>query len=122
LSPYRSFWIPDEFVRRYERFKDILRREGKSVGEHLRDHIEHYVVVHDPGNPQARITSYVEGGPVDVAIIEGRVREIFRARREVLFRDIVKHCKDDIADVQGALAMAQRVAGWLRGRGVKVWR
>jgi len=109
-------------VRRYERFKEILRREGKSVGEHLRDHIEHYVVVHDPGNPQARITSYVEGGPEDVAIIEGRVREMFRARREVLFRDIVKRCREDVGDVKGALAMALRVADWLSGRGVKVWR
>jgi len=121
-TPSHSFWTPDDFEGVWRRFKEIARREGKSAGVLIRDFVVSYVDVHDPGNPQARITSYVEGGPVDIAIVEGRVREMFRPRREVLFRDIVKHCREDVDDVKGALAMAQRVAEWLSGRGVKVWR
>jgi len=126
VSPYRSFWIPEEFVRIYNRFKWILKREGKSVGAHLREHIIKYVDVHDPGNPQARLTSYAEGGPVDLASIEGQVREYFRTRDSkgfsIYFRDIAARCREKVSDKKAALAMAERTARWLHGRGVKVWR
>jgi len=121
-TSFHSFWTPDDFEGVWRRFKEIARREGKSAGVLIRDFVVRYVDVHDPGNPQAHITSYVEDGPVDSAIVEGRIRECFRSRHEILFRDIVKHCREDVADVKGALAMAQRVAEWLSGRGVRVWR
>jgi hypothetical protein len=46
---------------------------------------------------------------------------MFRTRREVLFRGIVKRCREDVADVKGALAMGKRVAEWLGEREVKIW-
>lgn len=126
VTPYRSFWIPEEFVKTYERLKQILRREGKTVGGHLRNHIARYVEIHDPGNPQTSLVSYSDGGKVTLAQLEGRIRERFRSRaaggKPVTFRDIVLKCKEDVVDVSAALAMAERVYAWLRSRGVKVWR
>ena len=122
MTGYGSFSFPDQFKPVWERFKNLAEREGKNASIIIRDFISGYVDVHDPGNPQARITSYFEGGPVDIAIIEGRVREMFRSQHEVLFKDIIKRCREDVVDGKGALAMAQRVAEWLSGRGVKVWR
>jgi len=127
MAPSHCFHAPDDFEAVWERFKKIARREGKSAGVLIRDFVIRYVDIHDPGNPQARITSYAEGGPVDIAIVEGRIREHFRSRAEaqgldIGYRDIVERCRQDITDVKAALAMAQRVTVWLHRRGVKVWR
>jgi len=126
LTRYGSFYFPEEFKKTWERFQQIARREGKNASILLRDFVARYVDIHDPGNPQARLTSFAEGGPVDAAIIEGRVREHFRARAawgsDVRWRDIVQMCKLESSDKSAALAMAERVSDWLRGRGVKVWR
>ena len=107
------------------RFKKIARREGKIASILIREFVIRYIDIHDPGNPQARITSYAEGGPVDVAIVEGRIREHFRSRAEVQgldvgYRDIVERCRQDVVDVKAVLAMAQRVTVWLHKRGAKV--
>lgn len=123
MTGYGSFSFPDSFKPIWERFKNLAKREGKNASEILRSFIAHYVDVHDPGNPQAHITSYAEGGPVDTAIIEGRIREQFRSQGlYVRYRDIVQRCKQDVPDLRAAVAMAQRVAAWLNGRGIKVWR
>jgi hypothetical protein len=69
------------------------------------------VDIHDPSDSQACITSYAEGGSVDVAIVEGRVREHFRSRAEVQglnvgYREIVERCRQDVVELKVALAMA----------------
>jgi len=127
VSPNRSFYIPRDFMRIWEKFLQIAKREGRKASIIIRDFVAHYVEVHDPGNPQARITSYAEGGAADVAAVEGRIREYFRFRFEskgldVTYRQIVGLCKEKTRDTKAALAMAQRVARWLGERGVKVWR
>jgi len=126
VSPNRSFYIPRDFLRTWEKFLQIAKREGRKASIIIRDFIAHYVEVHDPGNPQARITSYAEGGPVDAAIIEGQIREFFRhldaEGYDVQWRRIVSLCKQNVPDVDAALTMAKRVSRWLHGRGVKVWR
>ena len=122
MTAYGSFSFPDHFKPLWERFKKLAEREGKNASILIRDFIAHYVDVHDPGNPQARITSYAEGGPFDVATIEGRIREHFRAMREVRWREIIRRCRQDVPEVSAALAMADRVSKWLTSRGVLVWR
>jgi len=63
---------------------------------------------------------------VDTAVIEGRVREHFRARSarglDVRWRDIVQVCKVETSSLSLSLAMAERVDDWLRSRGIRVWR
>jgi hypothetical protein len=83
VAPSHSFHAPDDFEAVWERLKKIARREGKSTGFLIREFVIRYVDIHDPGNLQACITSYAEGGPVDVSIIEGCIREHFRSRAEV---------------------------------------
>ena len=126
MTPTTSFYLPDDFYSTWEKFLKIARREGKTANILIRGFIANYVEVHDPGNPQARLTSYAEGGPVDLASIEGQVREYFRTRDSkgfsTYFRNIAAHCREKVSDKKAALAMAERVARWLHGRGVKVWR
>lgn len=124
--PIRTFWIPEDFLITYEKLKKILKREGKSLGDLFRDHIQQYVALHDPGNPQARITSYSEGGEVDVAAIEGQIREFFRDRNSkgtmIYRRDIVRYCRNELTNISSSLAMANRVSDWLKSMEVEVWR
>ena len=102
---------PDDFESIWERFKNIARREGKSAGVLIRAFVIRYVDIHEHGNPQARVTSYAEGGPVNVAIIEGCSREHFRSQAEVqgldiCYRDIFERCRQDVIDDKAALVMA----------------
>lgn len=126
VSPYHSFYASKRFRETWDRFLKLVKREGKNASVILRDFVTQYVDIHDPGNPQARITSYSEDGDISMSQFEGRVRELFRARaadgNPVLFKDIVFRCRDHIADSKSALAMAERVEAWLRGRGVRAWR
>ena len=121
-----SFYIGEDLKEVWKRFHWIAKREGKNASVLLRKFIIEYVDLHDPGNPQARITSFAEGGPVDLASIEGQVREYFRTRDSkgfsIYFREIAVGCREKVSDKKAALAMAKRTATWLHGRGVKVWR
>jgi hypothetical protein len=51
----RRFYVPDAFEDTFKTFEEILAREKKSLSSWLRDNAEHYVRLHEPGNPQQRI-------------------------------------------------------------------
>ena len=124
--PSFSVYFKEEQALVAERFRQIISREGSNVSKHLWAYIVEYVEIHYPGNPQARMTSFMEGGSYDVAAIEGKIRQIFHSRSEkhgveITLRDIQKVCRAHL-DVEKALAMAERVNDWLREQGVNVWR
>ena len=124
--PRFSVYFKEDQTLVFERFRQIISREGSNVSKHLWDYIMEYVDIHDPGNPQLRMTSFMEGGSYDIAAIEGKIRQIFHSRAkkngaETTLRDIQKVCRAHL-DVEKALAMAERVNDWLREQGVNVWR
>ena len=124
--PRASIYFRPEEDPTYQRFKQIVRREGSNVSRHLMDYIKGYVDFHDPGNPQARMTSFVDGGSYDLAAVEGEIRQIFltRGRKgvDINLREIVNCCKAHMDDGRKATAMAERTYAWLREQGVKAWR
>jgi len=90
------------------------------------EYIKEYVDVHDPGNPQARMTSFVDGGSYDIGTIEGEIRQIFYSRAkkkgvEPNLTQIKTMCRAHL-DGDKASAMAERVYNWLVEQGVRAWR
>lgn len=126
--PAFSFYMRPEDALYYERFKQITKREGSNASTHLREYIINYVEVHDPGNPQTRVTSYLDmefSNASDLSRLEGKIREIFYSRAskgDLLFRDILTHCKQHFNEPRRAAEMASRVESWLKEKGVKIWR
>ena len=51
----RRFYIPQSFEFTFGTFLEILHREGCSLSKWLREEIESYVRLHEPGNPQQRL-------------------------------------------------------------------
>ena len=119
------YFTPDEHYL-YERFKQIVRREGSNVSRNLMEYIKDYVDVHDPGNPQARITSFATGGSADIGAIEGEIRQIFKARGEkgisLTHKEILQVCRAHFTNPNHAGAVCERVCEWLTNIGEKVWR
>lgn len=54
-----EIYIPEDFVQVWQKFKEICKREGKSRSDILRVHVARFVMVHEPGNPQLRLESFV---------------------------------------------------------------
>ena len=124
--PSFSVYFKDEQAVTAERFKQIMRREGTNVSKHLWGYIVSYVEIHDPGNPQSRMTSFVDGGTYDIGALEGEIRQIFYSRAkkgiDVNMRDIISVCKAHLDNINKVLAMAERIYTWLKLQGVKAWR
>ena len=124
--PSFSVYFKDEQALTAERFKQIMTREGSNVSKHLWGYIVQYVDIHDPGNPQARMTSFVDGGSYDIGALEGEIRQIFYSRAkkkgvEPTLTQIKNVCRAHL-DIEKAIAMAERVYNWLTEQGVKAWR
>ena len=124
--PRASIYFRPEEDPLYQRFKQIVRREGSNVSKHLMDYIKGYVDFHDPGNPQSRITSFATGGSHDVGAIEGELRQIFKSRGEkgviLTYKDILQVCRAHFTNPTHARAVCDRVCEWLTKIGEKVWR
>lgn len=90
------------------------------------EYIKGYVDIHDPGNPQARMTSFAVGGPVDVGAIEGEIRQIFKSRGEkgviLNYKEVLQVCRAHFTSPKQARAVCDRVCGWLAQIGEKIWR
>lgn len=56
------FYVPEFFQPTISILKEILEREGRSLSEWIRENAEHYVRLHEPGNPQTRIDVIMETG------------------------------------------------------------
>lgn len=101
----------------------IAKREGTSISNIIeKQFLNNWVPIHDPGNPQSRLSSFVEGGLTDQGAIEGRIRQKYLGRKEAVYRDILRDCQAEITDKKNALAMADRVSKWLNEKGVRIWR
>lgn len=104
----------------------IAKRERTSRSSVIISAMKEYRDRHIQGQSQTLLPSFQEGGELNTAAIEGRIREYFRhlddEGRDVRWRDIICLCKEGIQNNKTALSIAKRVDVWLRKRGVKVWR
>ena len=123
----RSFYYPNEEF--WDKFKEICKREGRKVSDHLGAFIDNYVIVHDPGNSQTLMTSYgVEVKLDSLAMIEGRLRQLCMEYSkkgtpdELRYRDVMGFAKDLITSTKTRLAVVERTVEWLHEKGVRVWR
>ena len=57
----RDIYIPTYYVPTLKKLKAILRREGKTLSEWIRDHATEYVRLHEPGNPQQLLPRLLDG-------------------------------------------------------------
>lgn len=55
-----NIYIPNSDLPIFEKFVEIIRREGRSLSEVFREFVKEYVKRHESGNPQAKITRFVE--------------------------------------------------------------
>ena len=58
----RNFYIDEDFLLTYEKFKKIMERENVSVSEWIRTAIAEYVRLHEPWNPQQRLDTIMDLG------------------------------------------------------------
>jgi len=58
----RDIYIPDYYLPTLKKLREILKREGKTLSEWIRDHAIEYVRLHEPGNPQQRIDTIMKLG------------------------------------------------------------
>jgi len=55
----RNFYIDENFIPIWNKFKNICEREDESVSAKIRDLIARYVAVHAKGNPQLLLDKFV---------------------------------------------------------------
>jgi len=121
-----SFSYPEEEQNTWDKFKRIARREGKTANVLIWSFITEYVDIHDPGNPQLRITSFSPNGEKTIEQAIGRIRqqclEYAKKHGELNFRFIEELMKD--AKIRGPTfqPIRDRIAKWLSDQEVKVWR
>jgi predicted DNA-binding protein len=67
--PFKSFYWPnsEEAKRLWKEAKEIAKREGKSVSQLIREFLESYIHLHEPGNPQQRLDTIIRLGKKYVA-------------------------------------------------------
>ena len=56
------FYVPEASEDTIYDLKAILKREGSSLSKWIRDNAEHYVRLHEPGNPQQRLDTILKLG------------------------------------------------------------
>lgn len=54
-----QFYMPRAFLTVWDKFKSIAKREGASSSDLIREFIARYVMVHEPGNPQLMLQSFI---------------------------------------------------------------
>jgi hypothetical protein len=62
--PFKSFyWSKSEEAQRlWKEAKETAKREGKTMSQLIREFLEQYVQLHEPGNPQQRLDTIVRLG------------------------------------------------------------
>jgi hypothetical protein len=76
-----AFYVPEEFEITLKELKEILKREGKSLSEWIRENAERYVAVHAHGNPQLRIDKFTGEVKEKVCFFcQGRFPQLYRVR------------------------------------------
>ena len=109
----------------WPKFCEMSKREGSNASKKIREYILKELEIHGPGNPQNRLTSYMDGGDVTVAGVEGKIRQRAYERAglvgSITTLDIKKYIRDTDIPSEGVSNMCKRVTKWLRDKGVKVW-
>ena len=62
-----NIYIPEEFKSQWKKFVEICKRDNSSAGEKIRDYVATFVRLHDPGNPQQLIVTFLKGEKAYVA-------------------------------------------------------
>ena len=87
--------------------------------------IVEYVANHYEGNYQTLLDDSLNDGYKTKAGVEAGVRQMFLDKadsRGVQYRDILAECRSRGVPLKEVVAVAEGVAVWLHGKGVKVWR
>jgi len=58
-SDIRNFYVDEEFIPVWDKFREICTREDSSASEKIRGFIARYVAVHAKGNPQLLLDKFV---------------------------------------------------------------
>jgi len=121
-----SFCYPEDSQETWSKFKSIAKRDGKSASDLLWSFIVEYVDIHDPGNPQLRITSFSPNGVKTIEQVIGRIRqqclEYSKPRGEITLKIIESLMKE--ANIRGPTfsTIREKIVKWLSEREVDVWR
>ena len=97
----------------FERFVEIVQREGRSLSEVFREFMHEYVRRHESGNPQAKITKFVEVPNLPaLPTIPSRykVEDWLRFREDELI-EIAASYKVAISRIERALALKRGLTG-----------
>ena len=126
MTRYGSFSFPDDFIYIWKKFHSIARREGKTSSSLLRDFVSEYVDVHDPGNPQLRITSFSVDGPKTIETIIGQIRQqcweyASKHNNEIQLRIIHDLLRESELPRNKIEPLKDRISSWLREHEVKIW-
>jgi len=128
MTRYGSFSFPDDFIHTWKKFQSIAKREGKFSSEILRNFIFEYVDIHDPGNPQLRITSFSDDGVKTIEQIIGRIRQkcFEYAQRhpnnEIKLKILNEMIRESSIPRNKIEPVRDRIVSWLNSHEVKVWR
>jgi len=60
-------YLKKEDLETWRILKEIAQREGKSIAQIVREQVESYVRLHEPGNPQQRLDTIIRLGKKYVA-------------------------------------------------------
>jgi hypothetical protein len=60
-------YLKQEDLETWKTLRDIAQREGRSIAQIVREQVETYVRLHEPGNPQQRLDTIVRLGKKYVA-------------------------------------------------------
>jgi len=61
-------YVPETAKPLFKKLITILRREGKSFSQWVREQAANYVRIHSPGNPIIPLTKFVDGKPLGPSI------------------------------------------------------
>lgn len=106
-----AFYVPEEFEIILKELKEILKREGKSLSEWIRENAERYVAVHAHGNPQLRIDKFMTVSEKVCFFCRGRFPQLYKVR--YVSGLVVPTCKDclDKNKAKGTFSTVKKVLG-----------
>jgi hypothetical protein len=58
----RRFYVPESWEETLDTLEEILKREGSNLSKWIRQNGDHYVRLHEPGNPQQRLDMILKLG------------------------------------------------------------
>jgi len=102
----------------------IAARENKTRSDILRMIIDEGIKIHQPGNPQLTINSFIDGEHNSLVELEARVRVFYLNYKgsEINLQMILASLKADNVDPKLRKNMAENIANWLGSQGRTIYR